>query len=465
MKAVAEAPIVLGRYAIYDKIAVGGTASVHFGRLAGVAGFARTVAIKRLHPHLADDPEFIAMMIDEARLAARISHPNVVQTVDVATVDRELLVVMEYVRGESLGRLLRLESLRQGRVPLPIVSAVMTGALYGLHAAHEAKSDRGEPLGIVHRDMSPQNVLVGVDGVARVIDFGVAKAEGRIQSTRDGHVKGKLAYIAPEQLSREPTTRAADIYAAGVVLWEMLTGRRLFQAGDGGELVAKVLAGPTCAPSAFAPHVPSAVDAVAMRALARDPGARFETALAMAEALAQAAPPALATEVGTWVQEVAKDDLDTRAARLDAIESSSSTVPSVPATAITPGAPREARPSSPVWTRTIAGLVAIVGIAVLLWTMSARSVRPREDPVPEAARAPEPVVVHVGETPSSPTGYLGPAPPPPASGPEGPSAVAVPEPAPAPTRAQSRPPRRRTDCNPPFTVDAIGVRVPKPGCY
>src|SRR5580700_4657373 len=169
-----ESPQVIGRYAIFGKIASGGMASVHFGRLLGAAGFSRTVAIKRLHPHLADEPEFLSTLIDEARLAARIHHPNVVPTLDVESAEGELLVVMEYVRGESLARLLRAESARGRRLPLSIASAIVIGALHGLHAAHEATSDRGAPLGIVHRDVSPHNILVGVDGMARVIDFGVA---------------------------------------------------------------------------------------------------------------------------------------------------------------------------------------------------------------------------------------------------------------------------------------------------
>ena len=219
-------PQSIGRYGIYGKIASGGMASVHFGRLLGAVGFSRTVAIKRLHPHLAEDPEFLATMIDEARMAARIHHPNVVPTLDVVSADGELLVVMEYVRGESLSRLLRAEVGSGRRVPLPIASAIVIGALHGLHAAHEATSDRGTPLGIVHRDVSPQNLLVGIDGLARVIDFGVAKAAGRLQTTRDGVLKGKMAYMAPEQLAGREAPRAADVYGMGVVLWETLAGTR-----------------------------------------------------------------------------------------------------------------------------------------------------------------------------------------------------------------------------------------------
>src|SRR5450432_3116813 len=183
---------VIGRYALYGKLAAGGMATVHFGRLLGPAGFSRTVAIKRLHPQFAKDPEFVAMFLDEARLAARIHHPNVIATLDVVALEGELFLVLEYVQGESFASLLRAARDRRTPVPLPVVSAVMTGVLHGLHAAHEAKNERGEPLRLVHRDVSPHNVLVGADGVPRVLDFGIAKAAGRLQTTREGHLKGKL---------------------------------------------------------------------------------------------------------------------------------------------------------------------------------------------------------------------------------------------------------------------------------
>jgi serine/threonine-protein kinase len=326
----ARAPLVVGRYSIHGKIASGGMASVHFGRQAGAAGFSRTVAIKRLHAHLAEDPEFRSTMIDEARLAARIHHPNVVPTLDVVADEGELLVVMEYVRGESLARLLRDERGERRRVPLPIASAIVIGVLHGLHAAHEATSDHGVPLGIVHRDVSPQNVLVGVDGVARVIDFGVAKAAGRLQMTREGAIKGKLGYMAPEQLAGGDARlatgdvgRASDIYAVGALLWEMLAGRRLFVGDNDAHLAVQVLLGAKEPPSGRARDVSPPIDALVMKALALDPADRFATALEMAEALLRAAPPAFSTAVGRWVTEAAGEAIAQRGADLARIESQS----------------------------------------------------------------------------------------------------------------------------------------------
>ena len=315
--------ITLGRYTLFDKIASGGMAAVYFGRLVGAAGFTRTVAIKRLHPHLTEEHDFVSMLIDEARLSARVRHPNVVQVLDVIETDSDLCLVMEYVHGESLAKLLRAARDRNARTPLPIASAVMTGVLLGLHAAHEATSDRGEPLNIVHRDVSPQNILVGTDGVARVIDFGVAKAANRLHTTRDGALKGKFAYMAPEQLMGTVSNRT-DIYAAAVVFWETLVGRRLFIAEEQVDVFAQITTGKVVAPSHHVPEIPPELDAVVMRALAVDPSARFATAREMADALMRVVPPAQSTEVGAWVTEVATESLSKRLVQLSGIESRSS---------------------------------------------------------------------------------------------------------------------------------------------
>ncbi len=315
---------IVGRYALYDEIASGGMATVHYGRLIGPIGFSRTVAIKRLHPHFARDPEFVAMFVDEARLAARIRHPNVVPTLDVVATDGELFLVMDYVQGESLSRLLR-ASRATGAIPIGVASAIFCGALHGLHAAHEATDEQGTHLGLVHRDMSPQNILVGVDGIARVLDFGVAMAAGRAHITGQGKIKGKLGYIAPEQISGS-VTRQSDLFATAVVLWEVLTGKRLF-AGDGPrEVIQKVLTSEISPPTTLAPHLPRGVDAVVMRGLERDPQKRYSTAREMAIDIERCLGLASPTQVGAWVESVAREVLAHRAAVIAEIESSSSRV-------------------------------------------------------------------------------------------------------------------------------------------
>jgi serine/threonine protein kinase len=311
----------LGRYTLYGELASGGMATVHVGRLRGPVGFSRTVAIKSLHPQYAKDPEFVAMFLDEARLAARIRHPNVVPTLDVVALQGELFLVMEYVQGETLARLIRAAREHHERIPPSIASSIVAGALLGLHAAHEATNDRGERLDIVHRDVSPQNIIVGVDGVARMLDFGVAKATERLlETTQEGRIKGKIAYMAPEQLRGAHVNRQTDIYAASVVLWEALTGERLFVGRTEGDVLDGVLLAAIEPPSKWAKGLPSGLDAVVMQGLARERSQRFSTAREMAIAL-QTCGVAPATEVGEWVEARADEVLTHRATWIARIES------------------------------------------------------------------------------------------------------------------------------------------------
>ncbi|MEJ7727726.1 MAG: serine/threonine-protein kinase [Polyangiaceae bacterium] len=316
----APLPRLLGRYALYDEIASGGMAVVHFGHVAGAAGFSRPVAVKRLHPQFARDPEFVSMFLDEARVAARVQHPNVVSTVDVVAMDGELFLVLEYVHGESLAGLLRACRERGERLPPAVAVAILSGALAGLHAAHQATDSDGRPLCVVHRDVSPHNILVGADGVTRVLDFGVAKATVRAQSTREGQLKGKLRYMAPEQLRGAEVTRTADVYSAGVVLWEALTGDRLFSADNDAALFGQVLEGVVVPPSRRAPTLPRGIDAPVLRALQREPSLRFATARDMAIGLEAALAPASPHEVGAWVERRAGEALAHRAEILRRIE-------------------------------------------------------------------------------------------------------------------------------------------------
>lgn len=305
---------------MYGAIAAGGMATVHLGRLFGPSGFARRVAIKRLHPQFAADAEISSMFVEEARLSARVAHVNVVAMLDVVSADKELLLVMDYVHGETLSRLL--SHARQAGAPVPtaVMVTVLADVLHGLHAAHEATGEDGAPLRLVHRDVSPQNIIVGTDGVARVVDFGIAKAVGQTQITRDGQVRGKIPYMAPEQLLRRSIDRRVDVYAAGVVLWEALAGRRLFQADDEPALFSLVLEQVIPPPSDYNPAIPPELDAIALRALERDPERRFENAKAMAQAVEQVAVGAPSSAVADWVKANAAPALAEREARIAEME-------------------------------------------------------------------------------------------------------------------------------------------------
>ena len=321
-----SAPRVVGRYAIYGEIASGGMATVHFGRMLGQVGFARIVAIKRLHPQFAKDPEFVAMFIDEAKLAARIQHPNVVSTLDIVRDGDELILVMQYVQGESLSRLLKALRRADKRLPSQVALSVVASALHGLHAAHEARSENGVPLNIVHRDVSPQNIIVGSDGVSRVLDFGVAKAAMRATSTRNGQIKGKVSYMAPEQFRLQDVDRRTDIFAAGVVLWESLTGRRLFDGQDPAQVMTKLLELEIPKPSEVESSVDSDLDAIVLKALERDPQKRYATAREFAIALENAGKLALPREVGEWVEQEAEGALQKRREQIAQIEQMPSSV-------------------------------------------------------------------------------------------------------------------------------------------
>ena len=331
MSAGAATVKVVGRYAIYQAIASGGMATVFLGRLVGPVGFARTVAIKRLHPQYAGDPKFVSMFLDEGRLAARVRHPNVVPTLDVVATNGELFLVMEYVHGESLGKLLRAAAEHRTPIPVPIVVAIMSGVLQGLEAAHEAKSERGVPLQIIHRDVSPQNILLGRDGQARLLDFGVARADERLHTTQEGVVKGKVSYMAPEHLRGEETGPETDVYAACAVMWEALTGQGLFRGESHGALLVQVLESKVDAPSEAlraagdvdrAMEV-GALDAIVMRGLARTKSERWQTAREVARALEAAIVPATASQVSDWVESAAGKVLRERASMVAEIESSS----------------------------------------------------------------------------------------------------------------------------------------------
>ena len=318
----------LGRYEVLGEIASGGMATVFLGRVTGAKGFQRLVAIKRLHPHLESEEDFVSMFLDEARLAAKIRHQNVVGTLDVE--DQEgLYIVMEFIEGDRLLGLLRHAAKSGERIPIPVAIRIALDTLAGLHAAHELPDDDGEMLGLVHRDVSPQNILVGVDGVARLTDFGIAKATSRLTVTRDGQLKGKIAYMAPEQTKRVEIDRRVDIFAMGIITWEMLTSKKLFTGESDVEVLNQLLFEPIPRLKESAPGIPPAIDAAVMKALERDPAKRYATAAEFADALERASKvvggPANARTVATHLQKVSAEKIAKDRARI-----SSAGTPNVP---------------------------------------------------------------------------------------------------------------------------------------
>jgi serine/threonine-protein kinase len=302
----------LGQYEIVAPLTSGGMAAVYLGRSVGAAGFQRPVAIKVVHPRFADDPQFVAMFLDEARLSSRIDHANVVRVEALGKEEDLYYLVMEYVRGAALAKFVqKLAQKKRALVPEVVVHLIAQVA-DGLHAAHETTDEFGHLLGIVHRDVTPQNVLIASTGAVKLIDFGIAKAAGRSHHTAKGMLKGKLRYMAPEQAAGKPVDRRADVYALGIVLWELLTYRRLFSAPNDAALIRIVLDPKVPPPSRFAEAVSPALDQVVLQALAPSPNDRFQTAQAMRRALYEACPAARnvdAADVAALFRSVLADEL------------------------------------------------------------------------------------------------------------------------------------------------------------
>jgi serine/threonine protein kinase len=243
----------LGPYELVATLGDGGMGSVCIARRSGPGGFARRVAIKRIHTHLAAEKDVVAMFLDEARLAASVSHRNVAQIYELGVADETYYLVMEFVEGTHLGVLRR----ALGQVSLGLAAYVVAEAAHGLHAAHEVRAAGGQRLGLVHRDVSPSNILLGFDGSVKVTDFGIAKAEGRLARTDTGQVRGKASYMAPEQALGEDVDRRADVFALGVVLFELCSGRKPFGNGASAETMLRVLRDERPRLEEVAPSVPA----------------------------------------------------------------------------------------------------------------------------------------------------------------------------------------------------------------
>ena len=498
-----------GQYTIFGQIGAGGMASILYAHFVGPGGFSRPVSIKRLHPQFANDPGFASAFLDEARLSARIAHTNVVATLDVLSGPDEISVVMEYVHGESLAGLLTMARARArdhgAALPYRIAVNLIAGVLHGLHAAHETCNERGEPLGIVHRDVSPENILVGSDGVARLLDFGIAKAKGRSRTTPTGELKGKLGYMAPEQYQGEDVDRRVDVYSASVVLWEALAGQVLFDGGSDAAVVHAVMNAEVRAPSELSAGLPKALDALVMRGLSRDRSERFDSAHDMALALEREVGAATRSEVCDWLQELAGELLQNRAAALAQLHATSAAhgpelgTRKLPAN-LAAGQPLpalgvESAPASPQGSQsglrlrsvsvrrgwTLAALAVLSASAWLAFALREPAAGPQ--PSPAAAAAPRAQALPSIAAPRPPEPSLDTLEPPrvaaeSAATPDVAAAISGGRPAEtreskskhglserAGVRAKSKSATHpKLDCSPPYVIDALGIRHMKREC-
>ncbi|HEY3592571.1 MAG TPA: serine/threonine-protein kinase, partial [Polyangiaceae bacterium] len=307
---------VLGRYELLLPIASGGMATVWAARMKGSRGFQKIVAVKTMLPSMSDDPQFEQMFLDEASLASRIRHPNVAEILDLGEEGGVLFLVMEWVDGESFSVVAKAAS-KHGGVPMPVALRIAMAVCAGLHAAHELRDEAGHLLGVVHRDVSPQNILVTFDGVVKVVDFGVAKAAGRAASqTASGQVKGKAAYMSPEQAQGAPIDRRTDIFAVGILLYQLTTGKHPFRGENEVATLYNICSDdPVTPPSQHVPDYPPSLEPIVQKALAKRADARFATASEFGKALdgvAREIGAASEEEVGVFVRELLGDRQEKR---------------------------------------------------------------------------------------------------------------------------------------------------------
>jgi serine/threonine-protein kinase len=394
----------LSRYVLLIELAAGGMGSVYVGRLRGAAGFERLVAIKRMHKQVLAQEDLVLAFHEEARIASLIHHPNVVQVIDVYEERGEHMLVMDYVDGVSLSVLAGAARKAGAKIPISVAVRIAIDTARGLHAAHETVGLDGQPLLVVHRDVSPHNILVGANGSVRVTDFGIARAIMRAVHTEQGQLKGKVRYMSPEQARGAEVDRRSDVFSLGIVLWELITGEPLYNGASTVENLHLASAARVDPPSARTPGIPRELEAFVLRALSRDPYARFPTAEAFADALEAwaVASRSLATpaEVASIVSEHAGPKLAKRRAELQqafSVVRSGDTWPKV-AEATTDGTPATSVGTIQPVIRGgglklagllgVAAVVFVAGVALLVRAIGSPKEAASSKPVEAPALAP-----------------------------------------------------------------------------
>lgn len=297
-----------GRYQLLKKLATGGMAQIYLARQLGMQGFEKLLVVKRILPHLAENEDFISMFLDEARIAARLNHPNVVQIFDLGQQDDTYFIAMEYIHGDDVRKVFKQAEREGTSIPLPLVCRIVTEACAGLDYAHKRTDPGGRPLNIVHRDISPQNILVSFEGGVKVVDFGIAKAADQATVTKSGVLKGKYSYMSPEQAQGRPLDARSDVFALGVVLYELLTGTRLFKRASDVQTLNAVTECKVEAPSSVNDRLPKELDAIVLKALVKDREQRYQDARSLQAALEafmlKNKLPSSSVNLATFMQEI-----------------------------------------------------------------------------------------------------------------------------------------------------------------
>ncbi len=302
-----------GRYQLLRKLATGGMGEIFLARQKGAGGFEKLLVVKRVLPHLAEDQEFVDMFFDEARIAAALNHPNIAQIYDLGDVDGTFYLAMEFVQGDSLRGVNDRADAELGGMPLALKCRVIADAAAGLDFAHRARTASGRPLGLIHRDVSPQNILVGFNGAVKLIDFGVAKAANKLSNTATGTIKGKYAYMSPEQARGQDLDHRSDIFGLAIVFYEVLTSSRLFKRETDMATLKAVVGANIPPPSTVTKGIPKRLDAIILKALARNREERYQTAgefqLAIEEFLVQERLAGTSAHLSAFVQSLYAEEI------------------------------------------------------------------------------------------------------------------------------------------------------------
>jgi len=319
----------MGRYQLLAKLATGGMAEIYLARQTGIKGFERLVAVKKLFPHLAVEEKFLEMFFDEARIAATLNHPNIVQIYDLGQEEESYFIAMEYLEGESLGYMLRECHKSKILIPATLAAGIVSQVCDGLDYAHKLTDDLGMPLGIVHRDVSPQNIIVLFSGGVKLVDFGIAKAASKSHKTSIGMFKGKLAYMSPEQCLGKPVDNRSDIFSLGAVFWELLTQRRLFKGDNKLSVMESIVSGEVPSLRRYKSSLSVELESITLQALQKDPNKRFSNAKEMGAAiqgyLRRIGAAAGVQEIAGFVKEVFAERAQKKRRLLEAIRSGDTT--------------------------------------------------------------------------------------------------------------------------------------------
>jgi serine/threonine-protein kinase len=347
--------IRFGKYVLLDRVAVGGMAEIFLARQEGPEGFEKIIVIKRIRPHLSNQKTFVTMFLNEAKLAAQLNHPNIVQIYDLGKIGPSYFIAMECILGRDMRRIIPKAQALGIAFPMVHALKIASSVCEGLYYAHQRVDLRGEPLRIVHRDVTPENIVVSFDGTVKILDFGIAKAANQIEQARAGEIKGKLSYMSPEQCMGKALDQRSDLFSLGAVLYEWITGAKLFTGPSDVSILKAITDQPIEPPSRLRTGVPEAVDRILMKALERDRERRYQTAWEMQtdieRYLARVDSPPSSIDLAHFLRTLFKDELEEERQRLLA----QGAAPSPPLLEVLPGGegvhranPRDDDPRAPI---------------------------------------------------------------------------------------------------------------------